>query len=156
MKIAMTADELKTLTEDLVDEGINLGWLTNEYDDDAPDVFCIMERALAVLGIDIVEYEDEDENEDEEYDYDNDDEEEDDSDELPPDPFDVPVESLLVEIEGKKFLRKDDADIVLNYITTAIDIKCQDMTLAERHELVVGLWNQFGKDFNIAGVLMDV
>jgi hypothetical protein len=30
------------------------------------------------------------------------------------------------------------------------------MTPSERHELVVGLWNQFGKDFGIAGVLMDV
>lgn len=154
MKIAMTADELKTLTEDVVEEAINSGWLTDECDEDASDIFCMVDRALAVLGIDIVEYEDEDE--DEEYDYDDDDEEEEDSDELPPDPFDIPVESLLVEIEGKKFLRKGDADIVLNYIATAIDIKCQDMTPSERHELVVGLWNQFGKDFGIAGVLMDV
>ena len=154
MKIAMTADELKTLTENVVEEAINSGWLTDECDEDASDIFCMVDRALAVLGIDIVECEDEDDDEDEEYDCDDDEEE--DSDELPPDPFDVPVEHLLIEISGKKFMQKDNADIVLNYFTTAIDIKCQDMTPSERHELVVGLWHKFCEDFDITGVLMDV
>ena len=87
MKIAMTTDELKTLTEDVVGEAINLGWLYDEHDEDASDVFCIVDRALAALGIDIVEYEDE--NEDEE-DEDEDEDEEEDEEESEPEGIHIP------------------------------------------------------------------
>lgn len=148
MNLKLTADELMNVVDATMDEAIIRGYCDD--DETVNDMLNIVDAALAAMGIEVVE--DTDENEDEDEDYDEWDEDEDEDEEEVPTPK-SPVSKLLVEVDGKMFLRESDAQILLDFMRKTVYEKFNFLPVEKREVILCKMLYKFGEDFGIYGVL---
>lgn len=149
INVKLTADELMNVVDAAMDEAIDRGY---DPDDEevVEDMLNIVDAALAAMGIEVIEDVDEDEDEDEDYDEWDEDEDED-EEEVPA--TKSPVGELLVEVNGKMFLRESDAQVLLDFMRKTVYEKFNFLPVEKREVVLCKMWCKFGEDFGIYGVL---
>lgn len=65
----------------------------------------------------------------------------------------TPIDELLVERDGKKFLKETDAQLLLNFLRGLVNDKFSELPDAVRESILCKAWCKFGEDFGIEGVL---
>jgi hypothetical protein len=64
-----------------------------------------------------------------------------------------PIDELLVERDGKKFLKETDAKLLLDFLRELVNDKFSELPDAVRESILCKMWCKFGEDFGIEGVL---
>lgn len=146
LNVKLTADELMDVVETTMDEAIIRGYCDD--DETVDDMLHIVDAALSAMGIEVIEDVDEDEDED----YDEWDEDEDEDEEEVP-TTKSPVSELLVEVDGKMFLRESDAQVLLDFMRKMVYEKFNFLPVEKREVVLCKIWCKFGEDFGIYGVL---
>ena len=162
--VKLTADELMDVVDAIMDEAIDRGYDPVDDEETLDDLLNIVDAAMTAMGIEIVEDTDAEDTAEEEYrnafadseevdafgvpvDYESDFDEE----EVPA--TKSPVSELLVEVDGKMFLRETDARVLLDFMRKTVYEKFNFLPMKERETVLVKMWCKFSEDFGIYGVL---
>ena len=147
MNLKLTADELMNVVDAAMDEAINRGYDSDEETVD--DMLHIVDAALSAMGIEITEDADSEEVDTfgvpTDYDSDFDEEEEE-------EPFN-PITELLVEQDGKLYLKESDAKILLNTLRELVYSKTEGLPEIIREKILCDVWCKIGEENRIEGVL---
>ena len=144
INVKLTADELMDVVDAIMDEAIDRGYDPVDDEETLDDMLNIVDAALSAMGIEVIEDADEDEDEDEDYDEWN-------EEEVPT--TKSPVGELLVEVDGKMFLRESDAQVLLDFMRKTVYEKFNFLPVEKREVVLCKMWCKFGEDFGIYGVL---
>lgn len=146
INVKLTADELMDVVDAIMDEAIDRGYDPVDDEETLDDMLNIVDSALSAMGIEVTE----DTEAEEEEDYDEWDKDED-EEEVPT--TKSPVGELLVEVDGKMFLRESDAQVLLDFMRKTVYEKFNFLPVEKREAVLCKMWCQFGEDFGIYGVL---
>lgn len=154
MNVTLSTEETTVMLDAAMDKAVALG-----YDDDTDtvdDMLQIIIAALDAMGI-TCEFE-ETEVETDEFgvpeDYDSDfDFEEEEEEEEEDDISYKDIENLIVKQKGKRYLKNSDAKRLLDFMKALIEERFENLPAKMKSNILCDMWCQFGKDFNINGVL---
>lgn len=153
MNMTLSLEETTTMLDAAMDKAVALG-----YDDDTDtidEMFQIIIAALNAMGITCEVEETEVETDEfgvpEDYDSDFDFEEEEEEED---DISYKDIENLIVEQRGKRYLKNSDAKRLLDFMKALIEERFENLPAEMKSNILCDMWWQFGKDFNIEGILM--